>query len=473
MTLTPEQQAILDHFITTTGITAVSAVSGAGKTSLLTAIAKKLPHKRALYLAYNTSVATSSRKKFPSTVDCRTTHSLAHQAVVKPFRLFVGAFTHKSITQKISYDQKLHIIESIREFCLSKHIDFHDYATEAGLSELTTKLCSQYLADMQAGKIECTHDFYLKLFHIYLATGVLSYPDFDFVMLDECGDLNPVTIEIFHLLPSSRKLAVGDPFQNIYSFNHTVNYFSQLPPDATLLPMSQSFRVPEEIAARIEVFCRTYMNPSMVFKGVPVSNYSVTSRAYLTRTNSALISEMIRCDEDRIPYNLLRDPKEIFRIPLMLCGLKYEGYITVPEYTYLQEDVNEWHESSHLKSEYKSPLAYLASLYSDHDIQLRSAIRLVLTHGATKIINTFKQASSHVGTHHNYTLSTVHAAKGMEWDSVTIAPDLNDITQQTLDFIRDQPHMLEDLPQEHIDTLNLYYVAVSRCKKELHNAIHL
>ena len=473
MTLTSEQSDILNHFISTPGITAITAVSGAGKTSTLVEIAKRFPHKRGLMLAYNNSVATSSRKKFPSTVDCRTTHSLAYQAVVKQFRLFVGAFTYKSITHKISYEHKVAIINTIKEFCLSKYTDFDLFASETHVPDSISKLSVHYLSLMQSGKIECTHDFYLKLFHIYLADGTLSYPDFDFIMLDECGDLNPVTIEIFHLLPSQRKLAVGDPFQNIYSFNHTVNYFAQLPSDATLMPMSQSFRVPKFIATLVEKFCQKYLDPSMQFKGVDVTDRSISTRAYLTRTNAALIAEMIRCDDEGIPYNLLRDPKEIFRIPLMLCGLKYQGYITVPEYSHIQADVDEWYESDTLKSEFKSALAYLASLYSEEDMQLRQAIRLLLKYKAPRIIETFKKASSHVGTHHPYTLSTVHAAKGMEWDSVTVATDLNDTTQLTKDFIKENPQMLEDLPQERIDTLNLYYVCVTRCKKELHNAIHL
>lgn len=473
MTLTSEQSDILNHFISTSGITAVSAVSGAGKTSLLTTIAKQLPHKHALYLAYNNSVATSSRKKFPSTVDCRTTHSLAYQAVVRQFKLLVGTFTYKSITHRITYEQKLLVIAAIKEFCLSKYTDFHEFADTMLLSESIIALCLHYLTLMQSGKIECTHDFYLKLFHICLANNEVHYDPFDFIFLDEAGDLNPVTIEIFHLLPATRKLAVGDPHQNIYSFNHTVNYFIQLPPLATLLPMSQSFRVPSQIASQVERFCRKYLNQYLVFKGVDITDHTVVTRAYLTRTNAALIAEMIRCDDLGIPYNLLRDPKEIFRIPLMLCGLKYQGFITVPEYTHLQADIDEWYESSELKKDHRTPIAYLSSLYSEQDIQLRSAIRLVSAHKPSRIVDTFKSAKSHIGTTHNYTLATVHSSKGLEWDSVTIGPDLNDITQASIDFIAANPHMLANLPQEHIDTFNLYYVACTRAKKELHNATHI
>ena len=84
MNLTTHQQNIVDHVTKNKGLTLVKAVAGAGKTFLLTQIAKSLPHKNGLMLAYNKSIATSSKKKFPKTTHCMTTHSMAYQAVVVP-----------------------------------------------------------------------------------------------------------------------------------------------------------------------------------------------------------------------------------------------------------------------------------------------------------------------------------------------------------------------------------------------------
>jgi len=66
-------------------------------------------------------------------------------------------------------------------------------------------------------------------------------------MLDEAGDLNEVTLELFKLLPARIKVAVGDPNQNIYTFNHTINCFERLDGHGTTFKLSKSFRVPEHI----------------------------------------------------------------------------------------------------------------------------------------------------------------------------------------------------------------------------------
>ena len=43
--------------------------------------------------------------------------------------------------------------------------------------------------------------------------------------MDESGDCNSVTIEIFKLLKADIKIMAGDQYQNIYGFNNTINGF--------------------------------------------------------------------------------------------------------------------------------------------------------------------------------------------------------------------------------------------------------
>ena len=173
------------------------------------------------------------------------------------YRLQVTDFTHRSITEKLDYDVKIRIVNSIREFCLSSYTDYNKFCTDNDIRKYGIK----YLDLMAHGKIDCSHDFYLKFFHILLSSGDITYEPFDFILLDEAGDVNPVTAAIFELLPSERKVAVGDQFQNIYSFNHTINYFKTAPSTAVTFDMTQSFRVSNQIAPLIEQFCQSYMDP--------------------------------------------------------------------------------------------------------------------------------------------------------------------------------------------------------------------
>ena len=471
MNLTSEQQQILTHVRNNSGLILIDSVAGSGKTAMLVAIANAISHKNGLYLAYNKAIATEASCKFPKTTNCSTTHSLAYQATVKQYKLKLSNFNYKNITEKIKYEQKLDILDNIREFCLSKYINFLDYSQVKNLIRSTEALCMKYLDLMETGKIECTHDFYLKLFHILLSKGNITYNNFDFIMLDEAGDLNEVTLEIFKLLPATRKIAVGDPFQNIYTFNHTINCFKELKNEGTLFRMSQSFRVADFIAKKVEKFSKKYLDPEMSFKGITVKDTTIKTKGYLTRTNGALISKMIELEQQGIEFGLVRKASEIFKLPLMLCSLKHQGFITEPAYKHIQADINDWYESPELKHQYKSPLSYLSKLYMD-DMQLMQAIRLIQRYGISTVLSTYKEARKHEKSKQSYILATAHSCKGMEFDEVTIASDLNDSIvsiKQTIDTNKS----LDSLTTSEQESLNLYYVAVSRSKKSLINAIHL
>ena len=472
MTLTNEQSAILRHVIATDGLTLIDSVAGSGKTSMLMSIAKHIPHTNGLYLAYNAHIAKSSRSKFPSTTHCMTTHSMAYQATVKSkdFKLTLGTFNYKSIREPLTYDNKLALVDHIRSFCLSSFTTFRDYAVDRDLTPLFTTLGLKYLDLMQSGSIECTHEFYLKLFHILLANGTLIYPPFDFIMLDEAGDLNEVTLAIFRLLPSPKKIAVGDKHQNIYQFNETINCFTVLADEGTTFHMTQSFRVAHDIAARVERFCQRYLDPSMHFRGIRLASKKITTQAYLSRTNSGLIAQMIAFNRSGVRYGLTRKPQEIFKVPLMLCNLKYQGFITDPAYKFLQADVDEWYETPELHTEFKTPLMYIRHIYEEDPV-LEQAASLLYRFTPNVIISTYEEARLNYKEHQPITLSTAHACKGAEFDSVTILPDLNDSIAKLVNKLRANPsYLMSDLERE---ALNLYYVACTRAHVELNNAKHL
>lgn len=437
---------------------------------MLTNIAKAIPHTNGLYLAYNKSIATDSKKKFPKTTHCMTTHSLAYQATIKSYKLKLGEFTYRSITEKIDYDKKIYIVSLIREFCLSKYTSFKDFASSISVSDRVAKLCNKYLDLMSTGNIECTHDFYLKLFHIYLVSGDITYEPFDFILLDEAGDTNEVTLEIFKLLPSAIKVAVGDKSQNIYTFNHTINAFPILQDEgATIFKMTKSFRVADYIASGIEKFCKSYLDPTMDFKGVTVASTVVKTSAYITRTNSALISRMIELNVTNTPYGLVRKATEIFRVPLMLVGLKHKGFISEPAYKHLQNDVDDWYSFSNINKAYKTALSYIGALYPD-DIQLQQAIRLINRHGKISIMQAYTEARKHERSDQNLILATAHSCKGSEYSEVTIADDLNYSIEEPVQKILSGAS-IADLTEEEQESLRLYYVGISRCSIKLNNAI--
>jgi F-box protein 18 (helicase) len=470
--LTKEQQIVIDYIKNPENdskLILIDSVAGSGKTTVLKAIADAMPSADGLYLAYNKAIATSSKSKFPNHVHCCTTHSLAYRAVVIPQKLKVGFFGAKEIKDKLSYKDKTILAEDIREFCLSAYLSYEDYAKDHG--RINTNLANKYLNLMAQGTIECSHDFYLKNFHLSLATGDIIYPEYGLLMLDEAGDLNEVTLEIFKLLPAKVKVAVGDPYQNIYSFNHTINCFDKLKGQGTTFKLSKSFRVPQNIAGPIEKFCRSYLDPDMKFEGIDSDKTDIKTRGYISRTNTGLINKLIELNMDNTPYGLVRKAKEIFKVPLMIAGLKYQGKIYDPAYKQLQEDVNDWHENvDGIKVKHKSILSYLMVKYIE-DISLKQAINLVIKHGKSTIFEAYSEASNHENKKQDFMLLTAHSSKGLEFDEVILAPDMNNSIEILVEELTIEPEKV--LSSSERESLNLYYVACTRALVSLRNAAYL
>lgn len=472
--LTQEQQVIEDYAVekfnnNEDALIVVNACAGAGKTHLLVSLSQALNCSEGTYLAYNKSIATEAARKFPKHINCLTTHALAFRNTIKNFGLKIGTFRYKDIKEKITYDQKSEILDTVKHYCLSSIVDFDDYAQEHQLSEFVKKITKKYLDLMNSGKIECTHDFYLKLFHILLHHGELEFPKQDILLIDEAGDLNEVTLEIFKLLPAKIKVAVGDNNQNIYTFNHTINAFDHLQ-DGQHFSLTKSFRVSKRIASQVETFCQKYLDKDMEFKGIDYDDMSIDNRCFITRTNAGLINQMIELNKQGTPYTLVRRASEIFRVPLMVCFFEYQGTIKDPAYKHLQQDIDEWYENSQLRENFSNPLSYLLDTH-DYDYPLVQAIKLVLSKGKSLIFDTYKEAKAHENIKTNLFLSTAHSVKGLEFDEVVVTEDLNNSITDIIQRILIDPEI--KLSPEDIEALNLYYVTVSRAKKSLLNAKYL
>jgi len=418
MKYTGEQQCIIDtineDYCT---LLKVNSVAGSGKTSVLIGIANALNSKNGLYLAYNKAIATEAASKFPKGVACMTTHSLAHQNTVKPNNLHIGFLNWKVITERIRYEQKLLIIDIINNFFLSKYVTINDFFesipdTIFQLNKINSKitiLIEKYIRKMMSGKIDITHAGYLKMYHMLLHHKKIQHNEFDLIMLDECGDINPVTLEIFKLLPSKKKVMVGDENQNIYTFNNTINGFAEMKDEGIQLNMTQSFRCKPFIANKIEQFCQKYIDPNMQFNGTEPEDSTIKTKAIISRTNSGLVGEMIDLINIGSPFSLTRKASIIFELVMIFLNLKPGGKIYSKEWSYLQDDVEEWNDSISLQNEYKTSLSFIASKYSN-DQAVKTTIGLINKYGSKQIYMAFEYAKQHEKEkNHVITLCTAHS----------------------------------------------------------------
>jgi len=471
--LTNEQQAVVDFAKAAQddSLILVDSVAGSGKTTLLVALSENLSPSNGLYISYNKALATEAAEKFPSFIDCRTTHSLAYRAIVPALGLKIGFFNTRQIEEVIPYQDKYDLVEDIKEFCLSHYLSYNVFAEEQ--NKKNAILANKYLTLMATGKIECTHDFYLKLFHIYLAEDKLDQVEYSLILLDEAGDLNEVTLEIFRLLSGKIKVAVGDVHQNIFTFNHTINCFARLKDDGVMFRLTKSFRVPHYIAKPVEKFCQKYLDPEMCFRGVENPKTEIKTRGYISRTNAGLISKIIELNSQRMPYALVRPAKDIFKLPLIVAGLKYQGKIYDAAYRHLQEDVDDWYENTNnIRVDHSSVNSYLREKYTE-DLSLLQAINLITKYGKAAIFDAYAEAKKHENStrKHNFLLLTAHSCKGLEIDEVMFAPDMNASIDDIVELLKTSPDV--SLTTSEREALNLYYVAATRSLVRLINATHL
>ena len=462
--LTQEQEHIVDAISNPScSLLKISAVAGSGKTSTLIAIANHLHIKHGLYLAFNKSIADEARRKFPYTIECRTLHSLAHTFVIKGSNRKIDNLTYTCITEDLSYEVKQSILSTIDNFFTSDALDYSYFDEKI---PQYSSICANYVDKMIHGEIACTFNFCLKYFHLLLANDEIKIPTYDVLFLDEAGDTTAVTLAIFQLLKSPKKVMVGDPEQNIYTFMNTINGFEILKDEGVLYPLSQSFRVGADIAHRVEIFCQKNLNPSMRFRGINFKDTQIHNIAYLSRTNATMIGRMIQLIELSTPFTLLRPVDEIFDLPLFLISLRPYGMTNIPhKYKYIYNEYQHFLSDTALQHEFKHFFLYFEHIFS-YDISLLATIRLLRKHGFTRILDTYKRVKQMPRRLSPVTLSTAFTAKGREWDQVTIEPDLNKVILRILE--KGGPDNTEELTE-----LRLGYVAATRARLQLLNCEYL
>ena len=472
--LSNEQQEVVDELLKEeNSIIKVEAVSGAGKTHLLTESVKILKPENGMYLAYNKKIAEEAKMKFPALIKCSTVHSMAYRTVVFGYGFKVGNIKVKDMIGGSSYSEKAEIDSLLKGFCLSKYDSSEEFFASLELenkpfTEVGKQGMKNTFQAMKDKKLDCSHDFYLKVFQLLLSKKVISPDPVGIIMLDEAGDVNPVTLEIFKNLPSVKKMMVGDREQNIYSFNGTINGFIELK-EGKAMKLSKSFRVGSDLARYIEPFMQTYLNKDAVFTGVEYDSLEDDSVAYISRVNSTLVKKIIELLKNKTLFNLTKDPKNIFELPVILSSVKRGYTIFSAEYSYLQDDIREYfnNEASYIR-EYSNVRKYILAKYSEEP-EYQSAMSLLATHSAKDIywakdqLKNIKIGSSK----HKITLTTAHSSKGLEYGTVFIMDDMN----STLSKIKED--FPKEIPEALLEEFRIYYVACTRAKTGLYNANHL
>jgi len=370
----------------------------------------------------------------------------------------------------MAYEEKLIVIDLLSKFSLSKFTTFQDFKDDYNfqnqpVKELYFTLVKKYFNKMASGDINITHAAYLKLYHLFLYSGRTTHIPFDMVFLDEAGDLNPVTLEVFKLLPAKIKIMVGDSLQSCYLFNGAINGFSELKDTGIEMNMTRTFRCDPSIATKVESFCNKHIDKDMKFVGTNQDLTDIKTSAYIARNNSTLIGRMIELNLMGIPYNLTRPAKTMFELINILLYIKPNGKIYSEQYKYLQEEYDDWYTDSGLRQHFSSFRKYLSSEFEE-DVNLMSAVSILQNNEREDIVNAYEYALAHEKEKgHFVTLGTGHSMKGLEVDSVTMAPDFERVFNKITSKKQPSEYDARDLQE-----FNLMYISATRSLKKLYGA---
>lgn len=462
----------------------INSVAGSSKTFTMVEAIKRLVRKypaiTTRLIVFGKANSIEATRDHEDRAMVSTVHSMALQGVKQKYDLsktIKSYLTWKDVPKdiKIPFGKTNIILNHLDKFCTSEHLSLQLYFTN--LEEIPDAyikpLIAELLNQMATGKMPMTHNFYLKLYHIAVVDGLIKPLSTDVLILEEVQDLNPIMLDIVDKIESNLKIFIGDDKQAIMNFAGAVNAFAKY--KGHQLSLTKSYRVSSEIAQRVEKFMRKCNGNYFEFKGTEYpEDFKVKTEAILTRTNAALIGQMLELNKTNIPYNLSTATKvqQLFMLPLALIVAEPGAKQQNPDLSHIQDEVDKWYtEIMHGKLVEVGKYSYLRSV-NEGNKAIELAIDLISKYGETAILDAHRTAKSHIGSKAPLTLSTITTSKGMTYDKVTLDESANKAVREALLKIIDTD---PNKPRDKViqEELNLYYVACTRARVELHNATYM
>ena len=483
---TPEQEKIF-HFVKNRPENLlIEAYAGCGKTSVLVEIAKLLPKdKEITFLAFNKHIQLELKDRLPENVRCQTTYGLGMAAIKRKYgeKIIFDEFkVDKIITKKSkSWDLEtefknhediysyLYDLKRLVNYCrasMSLTADSIPYLIEKFNVNLNKtediKRCLKILDVMVNDRL--TYDFTDMIFLPAIDKTIWFFPQ-DYVAVDEYQDLNRCQIKIIEKIIRKDKVtgnqvgrlfAVGDKFQNIYSFNcsdgQSFSNFENYP-NTKVLPLSYSFRCAKNIIINANSLVKEIKALDTAPDGIVRHNGNVLNEAesgdfVLCRTTMPLVKlffgflmahKKAVVKGSDIGINLIEMNGKILDIEKL--RLHWTGeVIRFKNDLYVKGILNPREHSGYVSLEDKvAVLLFLASMTSTVP-ELKDKIKYIFNDDVNG---------------RGIILSTVHKAKGLEANRVfIIRPDL-------------LPMKTVRKPWQVIEERNIQYVALTRAKLEL------
>lgn len=472
---TDEQKKILEA---KGRVVKINARAGTGKTTTLQLIAESNPDQKILYLVFNKKNKEEAEKAFPGNVKIRSVHAFALaslSSISKRFdidrnfsackllpdfegereRQILATFTYNFLMFFLNSRFKK-LEEAISPYC-EEHLNDEQRKAFGRHEDKIIEISRRIATSWNAYEKPCPDDFYLKLSHLK-ETFRKALEKFDLILVDEGQDLSQVMVDaLAHC--TKRIVLVGDTHQRIYSFRYAVDAMHLMRSDQEF-DLSLSFRFGEKIAELATCFIREAKsenhfrllgdrsNKSMVSFYSDLSSLNKGDRtAILSRTNLGLFRNAMFLRAKGWPYRFERDiRKDLFKILDV-----YQLHIGEKEK--IRDELIQSFDSLDQLDKYAEKmedfqLANMSQVVKQYSTEFPGAIFEML------------KLTNEKGDQYDadaVILSTVHTAKGQEYEQVVIDMDVVEAISRTEG---------KDAKQFY-DEVNVAYVCLTRVKKHL------
>ena len=475
---TPHQESIFQWVKEGSGSALVTAVAGAGKTTTIVEAMRLIPSDRkVLLLAFNKAIADELRTRTPPHVEARTFHSLGYLALrANGFKVQVDGRKLQRLFKDLlplassHYPAVSHLVSLAKSQgvgVLSPDTDstWRDLAARYDVPESgdITRIIN-YSRKVLNASIESTSRTGLVDFddQLYLpAYWELPVRQYDWVCVDEAQDINPIRLQLIRmsLNPGGRLVAVGDPCQSIYGFTGaTPEVFSALKKefDATELPLTVSFRCPQAVVRQAQSIVPYIMPHDSAIEG-EVRHLDTTDLD--TELQRLTAADVVLCRNTQ--------PLVSTALHLIAAGVGCKvlgrdigaGLVKLIEHL---RPVSLLDLDRRLSDYTTTETAKLLARGEEHKVESLNdrvgCIRTVIDSldSGSGVLELTTHLSSLFGDDNGtLTLSTIHKAKGREWNTVLlIRPDL-------------LPSKWAKQSWQQTQERNLEYVAYTRAKRVL------
>lgn len=460
---TDEQLACLAAFETEEDMV-IEAGAGSGKTSILRLMGESTD-RRGLYVAYNKAIQVDAEQSFPENVQCRTAHSLAYGGVMRlphgkslmdrlrgprvPSKQAVAILGIPAGGFQISPEQMIQAwiisrlaLEAVQRFCNSaedeiteRHVPrLEGVEDHESLATYVVPFARKAWEDLNdpAGRLKFQHDHYLKIW-------ALTKPRlrFEFVMLDEAQDANPVIARLVEE-QNAQKVMVGDRCQAIYGWRGAIDAMRNFDGSHHLM-LSQSFRFGDPIATVANKFLSLLDTPLRIrgFDAIQSEvGILIDPHVIICRTNAGVIENALEAQSHGRKVAIVGGTGEIERFA--------EG----------ARDLMQGRSSSHADLvAFKSWPEVQAYSNENEGRDLKVMVSLIDNYGIDTVLAVCAASVDEKSA--DLVCTTAHKSKGREWGRVRIANDFG---------------APEEGVEPSIPEMMLAYVAVTRAQEVLDHA---